>query len=446
MILIRNAAYVVVSADEVLYDRDILIQDNKIARIGKNIPPDGCYVIEAAGKAVAPGFVNAHTHLYQNMLKGMNDTLRLKQWCEAVTFPFSNIIHKYERQLGDETLGYAYGMLGAIEMIRSGVTSFIDMDTIMDSVMEAWRDVKIRGIAAIQSVNRWIPKELSIPDELRLSKLEAMIERWHKNGILEVYIGPSTPFTCTPDFLKQLQQLACKYGVKIQTHVSETAWEVRQSIDETGMTPLEYLDSIGFLEQPLIAVHCVHLTPKEIQLCKEKHVTVVYNPKSNAKLGSGIAPIAELIEAGVDVCMATDGAASNDLLDMFEEMRFGCMLQKLKYDDPGRFTARDIYKIATQNGAEAIGLDAGVIQEGKLADIMMLDLSKASVAPVHGIIENIVYCSKAADVEAVIIDGKVVMEKGKILTVDEAAVTKQSVLLGSQRFAEISTGSLSSEF
>lgn len=439
MLLIQNAAHVIVSADEVLRDTDVLVDGNHIAQVGKNLPAENCgRVIDATGKILLPGFVNAHTHLYQSMLKGMGDSLRLKEWCEAVTFPFSNVIHHYNRQLGDQSLGYAYGMLGAIEMLQSGITAFIDMDTVMDSLLQAWQDVGIRGVAAVQSVNRWVPKELMIPDDVRLQKLEETILKWHGNGLQDVYIAPSTPFTCTPEFMCELQKLARKHNVKIQTHVSETKWEVQQSIDEVGMTPLAYLESIGFLEDPIIAVHGIHLTPEEMALCKKRGVTVCYNPKSNGKLGSGIAPIAELRDMGVDLCIATDGAASNDLLDMFEDMRFGSMLQKLKYEDPGLFGEKDVFRMATEGGAKALGLNAGRIEKGKLADLVLMNVSAPAMPPLHDPISALVYCGKSCDVETVVIDGRVVMENHRILTVDANRELQKAVELGAARCAEVS--------
>ncbi|MPM70251.1 Atrazine chlorohydrolase [bioreactor metagenome] len=244
----------------------------------------------------------------------------------------------------------------------------------------------------------------------------------------------------------RLQNLARTHGVRLQIHVSETEWEVRQSVADTGMTPLCYLDSIGFLSQPLILVHGVHLTPEEMLLCRRRGLTVCYNPKSNGKLGSGIAPIAELREQGVDLCLATDGAASNDLLDLFEDMRFGAMLQKLKYGDPARFGAREIFLMATEGGAKAMGLNAGRVEEGRLADLILLDLSSPSAAPVHDPLSGLVYCARAADVDSVIINGRLVMRGRRILTLDANRAVAEAVALGEKRFAEVSGSPLSSEF
>jgi 5-methylthioadenosine/S-adenosylhomocysteine deaminase len=195
-----------------------------------------------------------------------------------------------------------------------------------------------------------------------------------------------------------------------------------------------------------MAVHCVHLTPEEIDICAEKNVSVVYNPKSNGKLGSGIAPIAQMYEKGVNVCLATDGAASNDLQDLMEDMRFGSMLQKLKYGTPARFGEKEMFKIATEGGAKAIGLNAGVLEEDKLADIIIMDAMSVNLAPVHEPISNFVYCGKGSDVETVIIDGKVVMEDKIIKGVDEKAVVKDAIDLGNLRYSEVPKKVMKTEF
>lgn len=447
MILIQNATYVIASADQVIPNGDVLIDGNRIVAVGQGLSSDGCErVINAAGKLVTPGFVNGHTHLYQNMLKGKGDAFGLKEWCEKVTFPFSQIIHYHNRQLHDESLGYAYGLLGAVEMIQSGITAFIDMDTVTDTLLQAWEDVGIRGVAAVQSVNRWVPKELMIPDDVRLEKLEDMIVRWHGRGLQDVWIAPSTAFTCTEEFMEKLKHLAKKHGVKIQVHVSETQWEVNQSIADVGTTPLMYLESIGFLENPIMIVHGVHLTPEEMKLCKERGICVCYNPKSNGKLGSGIAPMAELMEQGVDVCLATDGAASNDLLDIFEDMRFGAMLQKLKYNDPGRFGEKEVFRMATEGGAKAMGLDAGRLEAGKLADVAIIDIAAPAMTPLHDPISALVYCGKSCNVETVLVNGNIVMENHVFTTIDAPTALADAVTLGQRRYAEVKSDALSAEF
>lgn len=429
MLLIKNARYVVKSADEVLENADILIDGERIAKIGKDLSADGVEVIDASGKIVSPGFVNTHTHLYQNMLKGVRDDLLLKEWCEEVTFPLAGVIHKHTSQ-GNQDLPYSYGLLGAIEQLRSGITAFVDFDIIHDALMEAWRDVGIRGVAGIQTVNRWVPKELIGTDEQQKEKILGIVDKWHNKGLIQVAMAPSTPFTCTPDFLAWIRDAGAAHDMRTYCHVSENPWEIEQSIEDVGMPPLEYLDSIGFLSEPLCAVHAVCFTEKEMQIAKEKRVSVCYNPKSNAKLASGIAPIADYCKMGIPVALACDGTASNDLMDMFEEMRAGVMLQKLRYGHPAAFDAHDIYRIATENGYQMLGIDAGRIEEGKLADLIVLDTGKAHFGPVHDVVQNIVYCGKENDVETVIVNGNVVMKDSVILTVDEKEAVGRAIALG----------------
>ena len=447
MILIKNCSYILASADKVYTDADLLIRGSRIAAIGQGLPEEGVdRVIDGRGKLAASGLINCHTHGYQNLLKGLGDTLTTFDWCRAVTFPFVDVIHKYERQYHDESLSYAWGILMAIEMIKNGVTAFVSMDNGLKPQFEAWEQVGIRGRLALNAVNRWIPKEFAIPDEVRVAGLEETLKLWHGKGLQDVFIGPNTPFSCTPNFLKLLREMADRYQVPLQVHVSETANEVPESIEECGMPPLQYLDSLGLLDGPMMAVHCVHLTEEEMEICRRKNVSVVYNPKSNGKLGSGIAPIAELIDRGVNVCLATDGAASNDLQDMLEDMRFGSMLQKLRYGSPARFGEKDIFRIATEGGARAIGLDAGILEEGKLADVILMDTENVDMAPVHDPISSFVYAGKSANIETVIVDGRIVMENRRILGVDEEKVVREAVELGRLRYAEIKTGVMKTEF
>lgn len=446
MILLKNCSYVIASADNVLYDVDILVEENKIKKIGKNLPTQGVEkVIDCYQKLVTPGLINCHTHGYQNLLKGLGDSLTTFDWCRAVTFPFVNIIHKYNRGLKDGSLGYAWGALMAIEMIKNGVTSFVSMDNDLELQFEAWNQVGIRGRLAINLVNKWIPKEFAIPDEVRVANMMNTIEKFHGKGLQDVMLAPNTPFSCTGSFMQDIHKVAKQYGIKMQIHVSETANEIPDSMQEFGMTPLAYLDSLGILDQDMMAVHGVHLTPEEMELCKKTGASVVYNPKSNGKLGSGIAPITELYEMGANCCLATDGAASNDLQDMMEDLRFGSMLQKLKYGTPARFGEKQMFDIATRGGAVATGIDAGVLEEGKLADIVIMNTRTVNMGPIHLPISSFVYAGKGCDVEHVLVDGKVVLENKKITGLDEEKVIEEAIKLGELRYSEVEGGAMKTE-
>ncbi|HHY37324.1 MAG TPA: amidohydrolase [Clostridia bacterium] len=472
-ILIKNARYVVQDADTILENADILIEGQKIAgvftqsgsggdglgshgfrsRDGSDSYEGGAFqgtVIDASGKVVMPGLINAHTHLYQNLLKGQKDGLGLKEWCEEVTFPFANVVHYDHDVQGDDSIGYHWSVLAAEEMLKGGVTCFIDMDLTVESMFRAWTEVGIRGIAAVTMVNRWVPKELHKDDDVRKKEVLDYIDKWHSrpqdHSLVDVFIAPSTPFTCTEDLLRWARRIADERDVGTQIHVSETSWEVPQCVSETGYTPLAYLSNIGFLDGHVTAVHCVHITREEIEIAARKGVIVVYNPKSNMKLGNGFAPIVELLEAGVTVALATDGAASNDLLDMFEEMRVGAMVQRGRLADPSVISAKDVFRMATVGGARAARIDAGEIKKGKLADIVVLDVGKAHSIPVGDVINTIVYCSKASDVDTVLVNGEVVVHNGCLTRIDEDAVRQHALEAAVEKLGRAKGKKMAAEF
>ena len=435
MILIRDIAYLVRDADRIERGVDLLVDGSRIAKIGHiNAAdcPEGTTVLEGGNRAVIPGLVNAHTHLYQSMLKGHRDDLSLVDWCEQVTFPFvRRVLHRAWRE-GITELGPLWSKLSAIEMIRNGITSFIDMDLNLDGVISAWVDAGIRGTAALTMVDQWVPDDLMRSPEKSREETLAVIEEWHQaHPLVSVFLGPSAPFTCSDSLLTWIYEQSEAHDLGIQTHISETAWEVEQSMKLTGVTPLAYLERFGLLARPITAVHCVHLTDEEIDLAAKHDVIVAYNAKSNMKLGSGIAPIVALHRAGVPIAIGTDGAASNDLLDLFEEMRCGLLLQKAAHTDPTVLGARDAFRSATEIGARACRIDAGVLDEGKLADIVLIDLSASHVFRLTDeIVPTLVYCAKGSDVETVIINGRIVMRDRVIQSIDEQAVLEETKKVG----------------
>ncbi len=270
-LLIKNIGVVIRDADRLEKGMDIRISGNKIEKIGADLDiPGDCRVIDASEKVVMPGLINAHTHRYQSFLRGVRDDLQLKAWCESVLFPFAGLVHRYHWNEGDISAGYFWSAIGTMEMIHSGVTCCINMDLTLDSVFEAWQDIGFRGIGAITAVNRWIPKEFIRDLDDRKAEIEGYIEKWHTNpdegGLIKVFIAPSTCFTCTADFLGWLVDKAEQYDLGMQTHISETKWEVEQSLKEFNATPLDYLERLNFLRRQVSAAHCVHLTEEEIDL------------------------------------------------------------------------------------------------------------------------------------------------------------------------------------
>jgi 5-methylthioadenosine/S-adenosylhomocysteine deaminase len=433
-VLIKNVAYLIRDADRVEKGKDVLILENKIWKVGKFTPDwvkglSSYEVIDASGKMVIPGFINAHTHLYQSLLKGCQDDLPLVDWCNQVTFPLCQLIAQEERKK-DDTLGYYWGLLSSLEMLKNGVTTCLNLDMSLNSVFQAWVDSGIRGIGAITTADMWIPDVLKEePIQLR-EKVLSFIEKWHLYGgedsRIYVMFGPSAPFVCSEDLLLWTREEASKRKMHIHTHIAETLYEVELLEKENGLRPLKYLHSLGFLGPDLSAAHCIHLDDEELELIKRYQVIPVHNPKSNMKLASGIAPVTKMLSMGIKVGLGTDGCASNDNLDMFEEMRFASLLQKVATANSAAFSARDAFRMATEGGALACGIDAGTIDEGKLADLVIIDLEQPHLYPLHDPINTLVYCGKSSDVETVIINGQVVVRNKEVISLPEREVLEEA--------------------
>ncbi len=438
-LLVRRATYLLRDARRIGRDVDLLVQGNRIVAIDADLPvPPDAETIDAQGCAVIPGLVNAHTHLYQNFLKGTGAGLRLVPWCNAVIFPMVDVILQ-EQHAGNQRLAYLWSVLGALEMIRAGTTCCQNLDVTpylsLTGVLEAWRDVGLRGVGAITLANRWVPPHLLFDEQEARRSAERLIEQEHKpDGRVQVALGPSTPFLCDEGLLRWVRDTAEARDLGIHTHVGETAGEVEDALREWGKRPLERLGSLGLLGERLSAAHCIHVDQVEIELLARHGVIVVHCPKSNMKLADGAMPWPALKTAGVEVALGNDGCASNDLLDMWEEMRAAAMLAAVTSDDPAAVTPADVFRAATEGGARACRVDAGTLDPGRLADVTIVDLSGTHLRPTHDILQTLVYCARAADVRDTIIDGRVVMRRRRILTVDEAALVEEADAMGRELF------------
>ncbi|NOR82456.1 MAG: amidohydrolase family protein [Ardenticatenales bacterium] len=435
-LLIRHADFLLRDADRVERDVDVLVEGARIVAIGpgQSIPP-GAEVIDATGCAVVPGLVNAHTHLYQNFLKGVGAGLRLVPWCDAVLFPTVDVIMR-EKEAGNQRPAYLWSALGALEMIRAGTTCCQNMDVAAGAVFQAWDDIGLRGVGAITLADDWIPAGvMTESDALRRSALD-YLERWHDTGgRITVSLGPSAPFLCSDSLLEWVRETAHAHDVGIHIHVSETAGEVEQAQRNHGFRPVERLEAIGLLSERVSAVHCVYLNQAEIEFLSRRGVTVVHCPKSNMKLADGIMPWPVLKEAGVAVALGNDGCASNDLLDMWEEMRVASLLGGVAAGDPAVITPSDVFWAATEGGAQACRVDAGMLDPGRLADLIVVDLSTVHLRPVHDILQTLVFCARATDVHDTIIDGRVVMRQRQVVTVDEGALLEEADAAGRELYA-----------
>ena len=421
MLLLKNAAFLVQNADFVLKNADMLVDGGRILTVGRSLAaPEGADVLDCRNCAVFPGFVNAHTHFYQTMLVGRRDDLPLSGWCDQVLTPPIAALYGRIPTAERERFSYLWTALAACELLHSGVTAFFNMDInyAQDGMVRAAKEANVRGCVGLELA------DLFLSDAKGLARDLAEVERLLKAYPETCVITPSEPNLCSETALKALAALAATYGALVQAHVDETALEAAQCVAERGKTELEYLDSFGFLSARFSAVHGVHMSAREIELAAKRGVTVVYNPKSNAKLGSGVCPVAALQKAGVNISLATDGPASNDRLDMFEELRVGAMLQRAAAGDPAALSAKDVFSMATLGGARMLALDAGELIPGKLADFFVLPLDKPHLAFGQGDpIATAVYCARSGDVRDVFVGGKPALLNGRVAGLDEAAVT-----------------------
>ena len=374
---------------------NIFIEGNRIKAIGVPSDKDASQVIEADGKAILPAFYNTHTHAAMNLLRGYADDMPLQEWLTEWIWPFEDKMTAEDVEKGTA--------LAAEEMIKGGTVFFNDMYFAPERIADVVARTGIRSAIGI-----------TVMDNHSLAEREVkakFIRDWKDTtGRMMLTVAPHAIYTVGTERLKEAALQARENGLKLHIHVSETAQEVKDCIAAHGMTPVRYLDSIGFLGPDVIAAHCVHVDAEEWDILAERGVTVSHCPCSNMKLGSGRFPYELAIKSGVRITLGTDGASSNNNLDMREEMKFAALLAKVD-GDPSILPASMVFKWATENGAEAFGIDAGVIEEGKIADCILLNLNDVQMRPLHNLISNWVYSAQSSSVDAVICNGKLIYGK-----------------------------------
>lgn len=418
-ILIKGGHIVTMNPQRQIFEHgSVAIEGDKIAAVGKEVKEKADVVIDARGKVVLPGLINCHTHLSMTLLRGAADDMPLMEWLETKIWPL-------EKNLTGEGV-YAGALLGCLEMIKTGTTCFADQYFYMDHVARAVEESGIRGVLSYGIIELDDPKRRE--SELRAG--EDLVKAWHgkANGRILTMFGPHAPYTCSPECLIKVKELAKKHGVGIHIHISETRDEIKQITEKYGKRPVEHLDSIEFLGPEVLAAHCVWLTEQEIKVLRERGVKPVHNPVSNMKHGSGVAPVPEMLAAGIPVALGTDGAPSNNALDMFNDMKFAAMLNKVHKLDPAAVPATSALEMATVNGAIALGLQdkLGSIEVGKKADLILVDLEKPHLTPVHNVISHLVYSAVGSDVDTTIVNGKILMRERKVLTLDEDKVLREA--------------------
>ncbi len=404
-ILIKGATIVTQNTSRAILRGDILLEGGKVAEVG-SVSGGADERIDAAGMIAMPGLVNAHTHVGMTILRGYGEDLPLHRWLEERIWPIE------ARQTAKDA-GVA-ATLAFCEMIRSGTTSFAEMclhDT--SHVFEAARRAGMRGIISrgLMDFNNegWIPRVMK--------EVESSLE--HGDGMIRPSLAAHSPYTCSEELLVKTKELSRRKGLKLQMHVSETRKEIFEVQKRTGKFPYEYLDSIGLMDEESIFAHGGWLTKREMELAGRRGLSVASCPVSNLKLATGgIAQLAELDRAGANVALGTDGAASNNCLDMFQTMKMASLLQKHHYWKADAIPTQRILDFATVNGARALGLDAGSIEPGKAADIVLLERGP-NMWPESDLLANIVYSAGPQNVADVIIGGRIVMRRRELKTIDE---------------------------
>ena len=396
----------------------ILIEDNKIIDIGK-IKGDFDRVIAGEDKVALSGIVNTHTHLAMTLLRGIADDLPLMKWLTGYIWPL-------EREHLNPEFCYVGSLLGCLEMIKSGTTCFVDQYFFEDSTVRAVKESGLRAILAQAIIDGDTP-EYDAGGGVEIA--EKFVKRNLNDSLIKPAFGPHAPYTCGKETLLEVKELAKKYKVLIHIHISETKDEVRQIKGDTGMLPVEYLNKIGFLSSNVLAAHCVHLTGGEIKILRERGVGVSHNPVSNMKLGSGISPVPEMLNSKVSVSLGTDGCASNNNLDMFEEMKMAALLHKVNLLDPEVLSAHQVVQMVTKNAYNSLGLNCG-LDAGKVADIILIDFRKPHLTPRYDIDSHLVYAANGGDVDTVVVNGKILMENREVKTLNEEEILDNAKAIG----------------
>ena len=387
---------------------DIYTDGNLIVGVGE--APEGFSadtVIDGTDKLATAGLINCHTHTYMSLYRNYADDLSFSDWL------FGNINPLEDRTTPDDALVGA--RLACAEMIRTGTTTFTDMHMFRGMTCRAADESGMRAV-----ISRGLCGEGD--DEggrRRLDEAFGEMEEYRNNPRIGFMLAPHAIYTCDTEYLKKVTAIAAEKNLSINIHLSETRYEVSQAMEKYGKTPVEYLDELGMLKNGTLAAHCVHVTDNDIKLLAERGVSVAANPRSNMKLGNGFAPIKKMLDAGVNVCLGTDSAASNNTLNLFADMSATALIHKGTGEDAQAVSAKEVYTMATENGARALGLNAGKIEVGRLADISLFDLNVPQFNPRSNLIAALCYSATGSETDTVIIDGKIVMKDRKLLTIDE---------------------------
>lgn len=413
----------------VIEDGAVAVRGGRILAVGTSGEIEPKYsareTIDARGKVIIPGLINGHTHIPMTLFRGLADDLDLNEWLTKYIFPAEakNVTEEFVR-VGTR--------LGLAEMIRGGTTTYCDMYYFEDAIADETSKAGVRGVLGETVIDFPVADNKTWAEAM--AYVEKFVRKWKNHALIVPAIAPHAPYTVSEEHLKQVRAFSDRTNATIVTHVAETRKEVEDLKTSKGASPVDYLARIGFLNNRVIAAHVVHPSPTEITVLKRHGVGVVHNPQSNMKLASGVMPVPQMLQLDLDLGLGTDGAASNNDLNMWEEIDTTAKLHKVFSMDPKVVTAEQAFEMATIRGARALHLerDIGSIERGKRADIVIVDIDDLNQTPLYNVYSHLVYATKADDVRTVIIEGRVVMRDRRLLTLDEQDIKARARIFREQ--------------
>ena len=424
-LIIRGGTVVTMDgSSRVIDDGAVAITQDRIVAVGTSSEISARYsaarTINAAGKIVMPGLINTHTHVPMVLFRGIADDLVLMEWLQKYIFPA-------EAKNVDEQFVRWGTKLGCLEMIQGGTTTYVDMYYFEDAVADETARAGMRAVLGQTLLDFPAPDNKTW--DAGMSSVEKFAQKWKGNSLITPAIAPHAPYTVSTEHLKQAHSFSERTGLPLVIHIAEDQAEVKTIQERYGASSVAYLDRIGLLDERVIAAHMVWPTEADIKTLASRRVGVAHCPQSNMKLAAGAAPVPQMLRAGVAVGLGTDGAASNNDLNMWEEIDTAAKLHKLVSKDPTVINAREALEMATIRGARAIHLDKqiGSLEAGKLADLILVDVTSSHQTPLYNVYSQLAYATKASDVETVIINGRVVMRNRRVLTVDEPSVRAKAI-------------------
>ena len=413
------------SARDVIEEGGLAVKGGRIVAIGPRAQIETRYTarqrINSAGKLITPGLINGHTHVPMVLFRGLADDLDLQDWLTKYIFPAEakNVSEEFVR---------AGTRLGLAEMIRGGTTTYCDMYYFEDAIAEETSRAGVRAVLGETVID--FPVADNKTNTEAMAYVEKFVSHWKGNDLIVPAIAPHAPYTVSEEHLKAAREFSDRTGAPIVTHISETKRELDDSVKAKGASPVAYLDRIGFLNDRVIAAHVVWPQGSDISILKKRGVGVVHNPQSNMKLASGVAPVPRMMNEGVFVGLGTDGAASNNDLNMWEEMDTVAKLHKVFSGDPKVISAQQAFELATIRGAQALHLEKeiGSLETGKRADLLIIERDALNQIPLYNVYSDLVYATKSFDVQTVIINGRVVMQNRRLLTLNEPQIKRDAAV------------------